>query len=170
MDWEKWGMFGAVAGAMTVLIAKLMAMMSIPVLKLTMSAQEYDFNVRSHLTGGMDTGVGAKILSYLSGTFQLGQFEIWILAAVTGAVIAIVGKFVWDMIGRPGTTFETKTAFIFVIGTAVASFALSYLAGTATPKIDINYVVTLVTLGIYFLIVSWVTVKAYRAMDWGIPN
>ena len=170
MDWEKWGMFGAVAGAMTVLIAKLMAMLSIPVLKLTMSAQEYDFNVRQHLTGGMDTGIGAKILSYLSGTFQFGELQIWILAAVTGAVIAIVGKFVWDFIGRPGKSFETKTAFIFMIGTAAASFAMSYIAGTATPEININYLVTLITLGIYFLVVSWVTVKAYRAMDWSIPN
>ena len=169
MDWEKWGMFGAVAGAMTVLIAKLMAMMSIPVLKLTMSATEYNFNVREHLTGGIDTGIGAKIFSYLSGTFNFGQFEIWILAALTGAVIAVIGRYLWEFV-KVGRTFETKTATIFVLGSAVAGFVLSYLAKTATPTIDINYFVSLITLGIYFLIVSWVTVKAYKSMGWSIPN
>lgn len=167
---KEWGILGAVAGLIAAAISWVYGQFNIPSIAIKFaSGADATIDVRNRLISGLDTSIGEKLVGFFNGylPFEPGT---WIMAAITGLVIVLAGRALFSIdfvrsIYTPRTAYG-KIAMVMLLGTVV----LALLMKTMVAGLTIEFGSLLLTLLIYFLIVSYLLTYLYKTMGRSVPN
>ena len=157
-----WGLIGAIVGLVATLISKYYPEGGILNLKL---ASPIELDVLSRLRQGLDTSLGEKLFGYFNGVLPI-EGNVWLWAAVTGAIVVVAGRYLLDYIPffKPKTTTQ-KLAIVLFYGTVV----MALLTKTMTVGLNLTFASVLGTLLVYYIIVALVSVLVLNIMGKGLP-
>jgi hypothetical protein len=162
---NKLAIFGAIAGLFTVL---LMDYIIRPILNLIgqftpeISAKLAQktanpviaINVRESLTG-INAGLSGWLSDALGLTLPSNAIMPWIMGAVGGALLIIVGHYAADAFGLLKGNAMQKTRWTIFFGSLGAAFLIG---GMAVPELGITLVNALIAFGINAAILAFVYV------------
>lgn len=161
---QEWAMPGALLGVGAVLLTKIVSQFIGPVtLKLATPALEFD--VRSRILAGLPTSAGEKIFAFFQGYLPLSA-SVWIIAAISGIAIAVVGRMLYDVIPFKGNTQTQKVALILLYGTIL----LGLVFGSMTASLNIEMGQMIITMLIYYGILAWAMGMVFKQMNISVPN
>jgi len=169
---QKIGIFGAVAGLATPFILNWIVM---PILnmvggiipgisaKLAEASPTISINVRESLTG-VEGGLSGWLVDALGLTISVPGMT-YIMAAIGGALMFIVGAMALDAMKMNKGNAVQKTRNVIFAGSLIAAFILG---GFAVPTIGIGLVDTLIAFGINAAIIAWVFVTIDKQFNIGL--
>lgn len=164
INYKGWAKAGGVFGILAWIIAWIFQKVMPEGGLATISFAAVDVDAASRIKAGVDTSLGAKIMSALQGVPIIGQSGIYNFLVIIVSAIAIfwVGRTLYNYLPK-GKTPVTKLLLVATYGSLVVGIILGLLAKTATA-IPIWFGTVLATL-IAFGIVALVYVGINRKIS-----
>lgn len=163
---QYWGL-GVAVGVVSVAVSKWIYPWiskffggSIATIKL---ANPLDIDVASKLQTGLDTTIGEKFFGFFNGLLPI-QGSTWLWAIITGILVIVGGRIAYTYLYKG--TQKTKLPLIMLYGTLLFGVVFKL----TTPSLSIEFFSLILTLGIYYLILSLLLTMAYRWLDFPMPN
>lgn len=160
---KEWAMPGALFGLGAVVLSMLFAKFIGPI-TLKLATPAIEFNVRDRIIAGLPTTGAEKIFGFFQGYLPLTG-NVWVIAAISGIIIAIVGRLLYEFIPYKGNTQTMKLALIFFYGTVVLGFVFK----TMTASLDIGFGQMLITMLLYYIVLAWVMGMVYKQIGRSVP-
>ena len=152
---KSWWLFGAVIGAVSLLIAWAISTFKIPTTTITLST----IDVRSQLAGGISPSAGNKALAFLQGYVPSSIGGI-LAVVISGIALVIVGRIIYEFapadrwlgMNKPISRLVSVMVFGTLAMGAILAMSLSFPAWTA-----------IVAIAIYAAIISLLLMLADKA-------
>lgn len=164
VNYQKVGTFGAVAGLVTPYLMKYAVMPVldflggvVPAVSLKLST--INVNVRESLTG-IEGGMSGWLVDSLGLTFNV-PFQTYIMGAIGGALLFILGAWLANTLGFLKGNDVGKTRATIFWGSLLAGFILG---GFAVPEIGIDLVNALIAMLVNAAILAYVFVWIVKAV------
>lgn len=155
---QKWAQAGIVFGILGAVISWLYSIFS-PNGIANISFAMADIDVASKLQQGIDTSLGAKILGPLSGILpQIGWFSALLLVAVSGLVVFVFGRYLYEWIPVRARTKQGKLMYVALWGSLAVGMILSLMGGTIADMMSWSFLWITVATAIAFLITALIYV------------
>jgi len=161
-EYGKIAMFGGIAGVATPFILKYAALPILSALakvipgvsaKLAESTPTISISVTNSLTG-INGGLSNWLVNAIGITASI-PFETYIMGAIGGALIFMLGAWVADLTGMLKGNAAEKTRAVIFSGSLAAAFILG---GFAVPAIGLGMLDTLIAFMINAAILAWIYV------------
>ncbi len=154
IDIKKWGVFGAIIGVLTPIVLNFLSNLNIPGISVTQATIAVDFQLPNvGLAGWLGDIVGVSLAS-IPGS-------VYIMAAIGGALFAIVGAFVVNALGMLSGTPGIRLAKVLAAGTLLAAWIPTILGGGgfALPGFA-----TLIALAVSSLVLGFLYFQGFKAV------
>lgn len=115
---KKWGVFGAIVGALTPPVIKFLSGLNIPGVSVTQATISVDVNAPN-------TGLAQWLLDFVGVNLPSIPFQSYVMAAVGGALFIMLGAVILDMMKALGGKKYWKVTKVL----AVASVATTLILG-----------------------------------------
>lgn len=152
VDMQKWGMFGAIIGLVTPFLLNLLSNISIPGITITQAAIKIEFETPN-------TGLAAWLLDIVGVSLSSIPLSTYLIAALGGAIFAIVGAGVANMFGLLDSKKPVRIAWVLVFGTLLAAWIPGLFAGEG---IGIPSITALIALGISSAVLGWAYYQLFK--------
>ncbi len=153
IDVQKWGVFGGIIGILTPILLNFLSNLNIPGISITQATIAVDFQLPNvGLAGWLGDIVGVSLAS-IPG-------NVYIMAAIGGALFAIVGAFAVNALGMLSGTPGIRLAKVLAAGTLLAAWIPNIIGGEG---FGIPSIASLVALSVSSLVLGFLYFQGFKA-------